>query len=155
MASIARSLHFLTQFMSSQSPQFFNTISWILSLKNNYFVLFIVFLNAFQFSICLDDLYFASLVWQSSFYYTLECLVILIHFENLYQIISDLFANSCTGRNRPATEPVMLKVCNVKLSFDIWLVLYIYFIPYSWYTLQVQARLYFWVVQCHFLWWLL
>ena len=35
-------------------------------------------------------------------------------------------------RNRPATGPVMLKVCNVKLSFDIWLVLYIYFILYSW-----------------------
>ena len=34
-------------------------------------------------------------------------------------------------RNRPATEPVMLKVCNVKLSFDIWLVLYMYFILYS------------------------
>ena len=35
-------------------------------------------------------------------------------------------------RNRPATELVMLKVHNVKLSFDIWLVLYIYFILYSW-----------------------
>ena len=34
-------------------------------------------------------------------------------------------------RNRPATEPVMLKVCNVKLSFNIWLVLYMYFILYS------------------------
>ena len=34
-------------------------------------------------------------------------------------------------RNRPATEPVMLKVRNVKLSFDIWLVLYMYFILYS------------------------
>jgi len=33
-------------------------------------------------------------------------------------------------RNRPATEPVMLKVYNVKLSFDIWLVLYVYFILY-------------------------
>ena len=35
-----------------------------------------------------------------------------------------------TVRNKPATEPVMLKVHNVKLSFDIWLVLYIYFILY-------------------------
>jgi len=33
-------------------------------------------------------------------------------------------------RNRPATEPVTLKVRNVKLSFDIWLVLYMYFILY-------------------------
>ena len=37
-------------------------------------------------------------------------------------------------RNRPATKPVMLKVRNVKLSFDIWLVLYMYFILYSWQT---------------------
>ena len=34
-------------------------------------------------------------------------------------------------RNRPAAEPVIFKVHNVKLSFDIWLVLYIYFILYS------------------------
>ena len=34
-------------------------------------------------------------------------------------------------RNRLATKPVMLKVCNVKLSFNIWLVLYMYFILYS------------------------
>ena len=34
-------------------------------------------------------------------------------------------------RNRPASELVTLKVCNVKLSFDIWLVLYMYFILYS------------------------
>ena len=37
-------------------------------------------------------------------------------------------------RNRPATEPVILKVYNVKLSFDIWLVLYMYFILYSWHS---------------------
>jgi len=37
-----------------------------------------------------------------------------------------------TVRNKPATEPVILKVCNVKLNFDIWLVLYMYFILYSW-----------------------
>jgi len=36
-----------------------------------------------------------------------------------------------TVRNRPAIEPVMLKVYNIKLSFDIWLVLYMYFILYS------------------------
>ena len=33
--------------------------------------------------------------------------------------------------NRPATKLVTLKVHNVKLSFDIWLVLYMYFILYS------------------------
>jgi len=41
----------------------------------------------------------------------------------LYNII--YFGTFCI-RNKPATEPVMLKVCNIKLSFDIWLVLYIY-----------------------------
>ena len=35
-------------------------------------------------------------------------------------------------RNRSATEPVILKVHNIKFSFDIWLVLYMYFILYSW-----------------------
>ena len=39
--------------------------------------------------------------------------------------------NHNTVRNRLATELIMLKVCNVKLSFDIWLVLYMYFILYS------------------------
>ena len=34
-------------------------------------------------------------------------------------------------RNRLATSLVMLKVHNVKLSFDIWLILYMYFILYS------------------------
>ena len=91
---MAGSLCFLTQFMSSQSPWFFDTISWVLSLKNNHFVFFIVLLNTFQSSICLDNLYFTSLVWQSSFYHTLEYLVILMYLENLYQMTSDLFANS-------------------------------------------------------------
>ena len=34
-------------------------------------------------------------------------------------------------RNKLATELVMLKVYNIKLSFDICLVLYMYFILYS------------------------
>ena len=34
-------------------------------------------------------------------------------------------------KNRLTTKPVALKVHNVKLSFDIWLVLCIYFILYS------------------------
>jgi len=38
---------------------------------------------------------------------------------------------STTIRNRLATEPVMLKVYNIKLSFNIWLVLSMYFILYS------------------------
>jgi len=42
----------------------------------------------------------------------------------------EIYWNTGTVRNRPATEPVALKVHNVKLSFDIWLVLYMYFILY-------------------------
>ena len=38
--------------------------------------------------------------------------------------------NEQTVRNRLATEPVMLKVYNIKLSFNIWLVLYMCFILY-------------------------
>jgi len=33
-------------------------------------------------------------------------------------------------RNRLATKPVILKVYNIKFSFDIWLVLYMHFILY-------------------------
>ena len=55
----------------------------------------------------------------------------------LYIVIMSSMSISCVHhevaivRNRLATELVMLKVHNVKLSFDIWLVLYIYFILYS------------------------
>jgi len=42
-----------------------------------------------------------------------------------------LFKDVLFVRNRPAIEPVMLKVRNVKLSFNIWLVLYMYSILYS------------------------
>ena len=48
---------------------------------------------------------------------------------DIYSILGKL-RNVIHVRNRLTTEPVMLKVCNVKLSFDIWLVLYIYFILY-------------------------
>ena len=47
-----------------------------------------------------------------------ECLIIMICSKIL--II----------RKKLATELVILKVCNVKPSFNIWLVLYIYFILY-------------------------
>jgi len=40
------------------------------------------------------------------------------------------FQKNLSVKNRLATEPVTLKVHNVILSFDIWLVLYIYFILY-------------------------
>ena len=96
-ASIARSFCFLTQFMSSQGLLFFDAISLILSSKNKYFVFLTVLLNIFQLS---NILYFASLTWQSSFHQALECLVILTYFKCLYQMISDLFANSWTASLR-------------------------------------------------------
>jgi len=45
--------------------------------------------------------------------------------------IGTIRSNNYSIRNRLATELVTLKVCNIKLSFDIWLVLYMYFILYS------------------------
>ena len=45
-------------------------------------------------------------------------------------------------RIRLVTKPVILIVCNVKLSFDIWLVLYIYFILYVRITRQRIWRCY-------------
>jgi len=45
-------------------------------------------------------------------------------------------------RNRLATKPVILKVCNIKLSFDIWLVLYMYSILYVRVTRQRLWRCY-------------
>jgi len=47
-------------------------------------------------------------------------------------LISQVILIAFPIRNRPATEPVTLKVHNIKLSFDIWLVLYMYFILYFW-----------------------
>ena len=35
------------------------------------------------------------------------------------QPASKLYMSDIYIRNRPATEPVMLKICNVKLSFNI------------------------------------
>ena len=51
--------------------------------------------------------------------------------ENKMKLKSIIFKPDIYIRDRLATELVMLKVHNVKLSFDIWLVLYIYFILYS------------------------
>jgi len=50
--------------------------------------------------------------------------------EKEKELESTAFNSNIYVRNRSATEPVILKVHNVKLSFDIWLVLYMYFILY-------------------------
>ena len=77
------------------------------------------------------------LLWYRLLYYSLYSTLNILAklFDNSINLH---FNNGFTGiqtanylktwhyvRNRPATEPVMLKVCNVKLSFDIWLILYI------------------------------
>ena len=56
IASMAGSFYFLTQFIRSHGLQFFNVISWILSLKNNCFVFFTIFLKSFHSSTFLDAL---------------------------------------------------------------------------------------------------
>jgi len=48
IASIARSLCFLTQFMSFYGSHFFLTISWIFKSKKLYFVFLTVLLNLLQ-----------------------------------------------------------------------------------------------------------
>ena len=53
---IARSLHLLTQFMSSQGPRLLLAISWILRSKNALFIVLTVFQNIFQLSMLFEDL---------------------------------------------------------------------------------------------------
>ena len=97
--------------MSFQGPWFFHAISQILSLKNTYFVFFTMPLKAFQSSNCLNVLYFASLIWYFSVNQALEYLVILMYFEYLYQMTSDLFANSWTA----SSSESLLLICLVSI----------------------------------------
>ena len=64
----------------------------------------------------------------------IECLLLLrtLFYSSRFSVVATTNQNNqqCV-RNRPVIEPVMLKVYNVKLSFNIWLVLYMYFILYS------------------------
>ena len=63
--------------------------------------------------------------------------------EGWYHIVYITYVD-LNVRNRPATEPVTLKVHNVKLSFDIWLVLYMYFILYFWHNQENSHIIYGW-----------
>ena len=96
IASIAGSLYFLTQFMSSQDLLFLFVISWIFELNKFHFVFLIVFLNFFQLSICLDCQKCSRSLQHCSFHYSFECLVILIIFECLYHNLFMVLANSWT-----------------------------------------------------------
>ena len=83
--------------------------------------------------------FFASIFLNTKSFIFNITLFLFFHFSTsflllfVYLFISSytLFNATPTIKNILATEPVMLKVCNVKLSFDIWLVLYMYFILYS------------------------
>ena len=81
MVSMAGSLHLLIQLMSSQSPCFLLTISWILVLKKDCFVVLTMLLNLFQFSRFLVTLYLFSAHLHSLFHQLLECFVMLTCFE--------------------------------------------------------------------------
>ena len=81
IASIARSLHFLTQLISSHGPHFLLAISWILLSKKEYFVLLTVLLKLHQFSIFWERQYLSSESQHLSFHHTLECFVIFISFK--------------------------------------------------------------------------
>ena len=81
MASIAESLCFLTQFMSSHRLHFLFTISSILSSKKERLDFLTVLLKSFQFSRHCIWWYFSSEWQQSLFHQALECLVILTIFE--------------------------------------------------------------------------
>ena len=94
MTSIAGSLCFLIQFMSSHRLYFLFAISSIFSLKKEHLDFLTVLLKSFYFSRLWDCWYLYSIWRQSSFHHTLECLVILIVFKCLNQMFSILVAKS-------------------------------------------------------------
>ena len=83
--SITRSFFLLTQLMSSHSPYFLLTISWILLLKKDYFMALTLFLKSFQFSRLLEDWYMFKVLLHSLFHQLLDCFIILIRFEFAFQ----------------------------------------------------------------------
>ena len=90
------SLHFLTQFMSSQDFLFLFNISWIFWSKNECLVLLTVFLNFFQSSSLLVNLYFSRSLLQFKFHQLFKYLVILTIFEFFSHIFSMALANELT-----------------------------------------------------------
>ena len=94
--STAESFHFLTQFISSHGLHFLLVISVILSSKNMCFDFLTVFLNSFQSLRLWDCQYLLRLLWQLSFHYVLECLIMLTFLEYLIQMFSILMASIWT-----------------------------------------------------------
>ena len=96
ITSIARSLHFLTQFMSFQGLLLLFVISWVFESKKLCFVFLMVFLNFFQSLICLDCWKCSRSLQHYSFHHSFECLVMLRIFEYLYHNLSIALANYWT-----------------------------------------------------------
>ena len=96
IASITRSFHFLTQFISSHGLHFLFAISSILSSKKSHFVFLTVLLKLCQFSRLQDNQYLSRDSWYLSFHQALKCLVIFTSFKSLCQDSSILDASSWT-----------------------------------------------------------
>ena len=96
IASIANSLHLLTQLISFQGPWLLLAISWILIWKKTFLVIFTVFLKDFQFLRFLDILYLSKDWLHSLFHHFLECLVILVHLAFFPHACSIFDANRLT-----------------------------------------------------------
>jgi len=77
----------LTRFMSFQGLLSLLEISRIFLSKKNYLVFLTVFLNCFQSSILLVDLYFSRCQLQLLSHQLLECLVILTTFKFSFHIL--------------------------------------------------------------------
>ena len=73
--------------MSSHDPLFLFEISWIFWSKNDHFILLTIFLNCFQSSNLLVDLYLLRFILQFESYQLFECLVILMIFEFLSHVL--------------------------------------------------------------------
>jgi len=82
--------------MRFQGYLFLDTISWIFSLKKDYFVFLTVSLNIFQSELDLDKWYIFRFLLHSLFYQALKHLVILTNLEYLFQRFSKKVMNSCT-----------------------------------------------------------
>jgi len=74
--------------MSSHGPHFLLVIFWILRSKKRCLVHLTVFLNCFQFLICLDNLYFSRSLLQFISHQLFECLVMLTLFKFFSNILS-------------------------------------------------------------------
>ena len=97
---MAGNLCLLTQFMSFQEPHFLLTISWILRLKNECFIVLTIFRKLFQSSRLLVSLYLSKSLLQLSFYQLLEYLVILTIFEFFSQAHLTTLVNLLTTLSR-------------------------------------------------------